>query len=67
MLHACTHAFIHKYIDTYKGDPSYMAATAASILSAPFINPVRMVSFLLLSPTPRLRIAIGAALTHDER
>merc|ERR1711966_15565 len=26
-----------------EGDPSYMAATAASILSAPFINPVRMV------------------------
>jgi hypothetical protein len=26
-----------------EGDPGYTAATAASILSAPFINPVRMV------------------------
>ena len=26
-----------------EGDPGYAAATAASILSAPFINPVRMV------------------------
>ena len=33
----------YDYISGGKGEPGFMAATSASILSAPFINPVRMI------------------------
>ena len=33
----------YDYLSGGKGEPGFMAATTASILSAPFINPVRMI------------------------
>ena len=40
-----TYGFLlgYDYISGGKGDPSFTAATIASILSAPFINPIRMI------------------------